>query len=250
MQTIAREMNFSETTFVLRAGERDADVRIFTPVNELPFAGHPTLGTAWVLAAGKCERYTLSLPIGRVPVTFEDGLAWFEAPPVDLGDPVPPRTAAAVLDLATEDLADAFPPRFAAVGPRFALIGVRSLAALRRAKPVTAIHEQLARGEFLGVFAFANEPYSPDADFAARMFFDAGGWREDPATGSANAAFAAYLATHGIRRAVAVEQGFEMRRPSRIYLDIPPSGEGYRVGGKVQRVLSGRFEEALAKRRP
>ncbi len=241
MQAIAREMNFSETTFVVAERERDADVRIFTPVTELPFAGHPTLGTAWVLAAAKRERYTLNLPIGSVPVSFEDGLAWLEAPPVDLGEPVPPRAAAAVLDLAIDDLANAFPSRFAAVGPRFALIGVRSLAALRRAKPVTAIHEQLAQGDFLGIFAFANEPYSPDADFAARMFFDAGGWREDPATGSANAAFAAYLATRGRSGAVTVEQGFEMLRPSRIHLDIGPSGNAYRVGGKVQPVLSGRF---------
>ena len=245
MQAIAREMNFSETTFVAREREQDADVRIFTPANELPFAGHPTLGTAWVLARrGGHDRYTLRLPIGDIAVSFEQGMAWLECPPVEIEDPIAARTAAALLDLSVEDLASSYPPRLAAVGPRFALIGVRSLAALRRAKPVSAAHEELAKGDFLGIFAFTEEPYGPNADFAARMSFNANGWREDPATSSANVAFAAYLADlrltrMGAKRPLVVEQGFEVQRPSRIYLDIPPTGDACRVGGKVFPVLSG-----------
>ena len=93
-------------------------------------------------------------------------------------------------------------------------------------------------GEFLGVFVFAPAP-SDSADCSARMFFDAGGWREDPATGSANAAFASLLRAAGTAGTVIVDQGVHMGRPSRVYLDI---GERIRVGGKVQRVLHGTFQ--------
>ena len=239
MQAIAHELNFSETTFVTEERGGRATVRIFTPTRELPFAGHPTLGTAWVLASG-ADRYTLDLKVGAVAVTFEDGIAWMTAPDVEFGDVVAGTTAAALLGLEEADLDVSVPARFAAIGPRFVLVGTKTMAALRRARVNAEVHATLmSPGDFLGVFAFAPPGYSADADFAARMFFDANGWREDPATGSATSAFAAYLRLHGKRGNAIVEQGFEMDRPSRLYLDI---GDSIRVGGKVQPVLTGRFE--------
>ena len=239
MQDIAREMNFSETTFVVDEREHDARVRIFTPAAELPFAGHPTIGTAWVLGRDR-GAYALDLDAGKVPVTFgDDGIVWMQPPEVDLGAMFDASTAAALLHLSAGDIDTAYPCRHAVVGPHFVLIGVSTLDALRRAWIDPDVHASVAAGEFIGVFAFAAEAYSADADFAARMYFDANGFREDPATGSANTAFAAYLRDLGNSGDVVVEQGFEIKRPSRLYLDV---GDVIRVGGKVQPVLTGSIE--------
>ena len=228
MQAIAREMNFSETTFVVAERDGDADVRIFTPIEELPFAGHPTIGTAWVLGRHRAE-YALNLEAGRVPVTFgDDGVAWMRPPPVAFGTTLAQTSSAALLQLSEDDLAPGYPSRFATVGPRFALIGVRSLDALRRARPAEQTPHCL--------FAFTDDTYTDDADFAARMFFNANGWREDPATGSANTAFAAYLRDLGQRGDIVVDQGVEVDRPSRLYLTL---GVEILVGGKVHPVMSG-----------
>ena len=239
MQAIAREMNFSETTFVVAESAREARVRIFTPGHELPFAGHPTLGTAWVLGRHR-PNYTLRLNAGRVRVTFETtGVVWMQPPPVQHGAEVPAASSAALVNLTEQDLASAYPARFLTVGPRFVLIGVNSLDALKRARPDASAHAELSGGTPLSIFLFSADPYGPDADFAARMFFDANGWREDPATGSANAALAAYLRGLGTEGKFIVEQGFEINRPSRLYLDI---GSTIRVGGKVRHVLAGTLQ--------
>ena len=236
MQAIAREMNFSETTFVLEEREGEAKVRIFTPDRELPFAGHPTLGTAWVLGRERGD-YTLDLAAGRVPVTFEaDGIVWMEPPPVDLGESLDAGRAAALLGLNEFDLDDRFPSRFATVGPWFALIGVETLDALRCIAINPAVYEEVAAGGWLALFAFTDEPYHDDADFAARMLIPFDGLREDPATGSANTALAAHLRSLGIHGSFVVEQGFEIDRPSRLYLEVE---DPIRVGGKVQPVLTG-----------
>ena len=159
-----------------------------------------------------------------------------QPPPVTLGDALPIELAAALLGLAEEDIDQSIPGRYAEIGPRFLLIGVRTLDTLRRARVDATIHADIAKDAFLGVFVFTQQGYSRDAHFAARMFFNANGWREDPATGSANAALAAYLRQRGVNGAFVVEQGFEIARPSRVYLDV---GRTIRVGGKVRPVLTG-----------
>ena len=239
MQAIAREMNFSESTFVVEERPEEAQVRIFTPVRDLPFAGHPTLGTAWVLGRDR-GAYSLDLAAGRIPVTFEaDGVVWMEPPPVDLGDTLDSGRAAALLGLDESDLDSRYPSRFATVGPWFALIGVRTLDALRRIAVAPMVYEDVAEGGWLAVFAFAEEPYNHDANFAARMLIPFNGIREDPATGSANTAFAAHLRSLGVGGRIVVEQGFEIERPSRLYLDV---ADPIRVGGKVHPVLTGTLD--------
>lgn len=236
MQAIALEMNFSETTFVVDERGGEASVRIFTTDRELPFAGHPTLGTAWVLGRERGS-YILDLPAGRVPVTFESGgVAWMEPPEVDLGEPVDAARVAGLLGLAAADLDDRYPCRFATVGPWFLLAGVRTLDALRRVAIDPAAYRELAAGGWLSLFVFAAEPYNDDADYSARMLTFHRGLHEDPATGSANTAFAAYLRVLGSRGSVVVEQGFEIGRPSRLYLEV---ADPIRVGGKVRPVLTG-----------
>ncbi|MAT83803.1 MAG: hypothetical protein CMD39_05895 [Gammaproteobacteria bacterium] len=240
MQAIAREMNFSETTFVTAvapspAGPRAA-VRIFTPAQELPFAGHPTLGTAWVLTGGTGTA-TLALAAGDVPVTFADGLGWLTPPPATAGDPLEAAAAAALLGLTPDDLDDTLPPRTVTCGPTFPIVGVASLAALKRVRVDLATQRTLGIDGF--PFAVCRQGYSKDADFAARMmFFDGTGMREDPATGSANAAFASYLRDRGETGRRIVEQGFEIGRPSRIHLAVE---ETLAVGGRVVPVAEGQL---------
>jgi len=235
MQAIAREMNFSETTFVTAQAAGRATVRIFTPNEELPFAGHPTLGTAWVLARGERARVVLALPVGDVPVDFDDGLAWLTPPPAIAGAALEPAAAAALLGLERADLDPDLEPQLVTCGPTFPIIGVQDLAALRRIRVDREVQQNLGVPGF--PFAVCRGGYSADADFAARMmFFDGVGMREDPATGSANAAFASYLHSRGIGGRCIVEQGFEIRRPSRIYLSV---GTQPAVGGRVQMVAEG-----------
>ncbi|MCR9278591.1 MAG: PhzF family phenazine biosynthesis protein [Pseudomonadaceae bacterium] len=241
MQDIAREMNFSETTFVIAEDEAGADVRIFTPEWELPFAGHPTIGTSWVLRDGR-DDLTLRLPIGDVPVSFSEDAAWMVPPEVSLGSTLAPEHAAGVLGLKEADLATAYPIQFAEVGPQFVLIGVRDRGALGRCEFNYPLYKQLLEqgNPMKCVFAFTDDAHNDGSDFAARMFFDSGGPREDAATGSANTAFAAYLRAlkglSGTGESYVVEQGVEMKRPSRLYLDV---GDVIRVGGAVQSVVRG-----------
>lgn len=236
MQTIAREMNFSETTFVTSRSEDHAVVRIFTPGEELPFAGHPTLGTAWVLTRGS-NPITLNLAAGAVPVRFREGIAWLTPPPVREGAAIEVAQAAALLGLAATDLDPEFDPQVLDCGPVFPMIATRSMDALKRVKVDLDVQRSLGIAGF--PFAFCRGGYSPGVDFAARMqFFDGHSMREDPATGSANAAFAYYLRARGVTGSRVVEQGFEIDRPSRIYLDI---GAELSVGGRVWPVLEGRL---------
>ncbi len=238
MQDIAREMNFSETTFVINRTDERARVRIFTPELELPFAGHPTLGTAWVLTGGE-GTYTLDLDVGPVAVRFAEGLGWISPPAVTLKDTFAGDAAAALIGLETTDLDTEFPIRFAEVGPKFVLIGLKNLAALKAAKVNETLYDKYLTDGFdlQCVFVFTSDSYSDDSDFAARMFFRSPGFREDPATGSANSAFAAYLKDlRGGEFEVVVDQGVEIKRPSRLYLKV---GESIEVGGRVQEVLRG-----------
>ena len=246
MQAIARETNFSETTFVCERTSTGARVRIFTPTHELPFAGHPTLGTAWVISQLECNPpasdITLQLGVGDVPVQidFQSDIVWLEAPAVRFGEGISVQSAAKLLNLEENDfLTSAFPIQSATAGPSFQLIAIRNRDALGSCRINTdAFMEFQAQGDGVqGLFVFTPDGYGQASDFAARMFFEADGVREDPATGSANCCFAAYLQVHAPDIATAiVDQGVEMGRPSTIYLQL---ADVNRVGGKVQHVFSG-----------
>lgn len=257
MQAIAREMNYSETTFLLSHDPRDGgyDVRIFTPAKELPFAGHPTLGTAFVIreeiAPRRPSEVALHLKIGRVPVRFEDAdgrsTAWMKAPDPQFGPSCPPELAAAAAGVSVEDLETRLPAQEMSVGITFLFVPLRSLEALRRCRFELAHREALRRAglEGFAIFAFTSEAHEAGNHYAARMFFDANGVREDPATGSANACFAAYLLKHVAAGAgsldVRVEQGYEIDRPSLLHLRGTREGadRGVSVGGRILPVLRG-----------
>jgi trans-2,3-dihydro-3-hydroxyanthranilate isomerase len=238
MQAIAREFGFSETTFLVSdphdatgAGVR---TRIFTPTYELPFAGHPTLGTAWVvrehLLPARADALTLALGVGPVPVAFEGELAWLTAPPVKLGETIPAEAIAPAIGLSPADLDPALPVQRANAGPSFIIVPVRRREALARARLDVSRIPELSTG----IYCFAREAESPANQVRARMFFESAGPREDPATGSATACLGAYLLAHrvyGAELALRIEQGVEMRRPSLLHLSA--HAHGIRVGGRV-----------------
>jgi trans-2,3-dihydro-3-hydroxyanthranilate isomerase len=254
MQAFAREMNFSETTFASPSPSDGAfDVRIFTPAAELPFAGHPTLGTAWVLQRffheGAPSELKLRSRIGEIAVEFDDGaygeLVRMRPRTPDLGAAVDAATMASHLSLAPSDIDAAHPCQLVSIGVAFVVVPVTHLVALRRARAVSLpLGED---GQPVFVLAYCMEPYEPGADVAARMFFDANGIREDPATGSAAACLAAYLASRrvfGSRRLRArVQQGYEVDRPSCLYIGASEDGGELRVdvAGKVRLVAQGRL---------
>lgn len=259
MQAIAREFNFAETTFVgARAPKRGGyPVRIFTPVREIPFAGHPTLGTATVIrnhvAPRKTPAIALDLGVGRIPVSFparQGGLAWMRQNPPAFGAVHPRAAAAALVGLASRDLDSRFPAQEVSTGFQFLLIPVKSLEAMRRA----AVDAQACRSYFaerpggeLPFFLFCPETYDPAHRINARAFAPSFGVPEDPATGSANGCLAGYLARYRYFGSdpvdVEVEQGYEIGRPSLLRLKAEEGPAGFRVevGGRVIEVAEGRL---------
>lgn len=259
MQQIALETNFSETTFVTsrELGPSGYPVRIFTPGQELPFAGHPTLGTAWVIrrhvAESEPASVALSLGVGRVPVTFErasDGAeaVWFTAPPIEFGPSCAPDRMASALGLTADDIDRRAPVQQLSAGIVVVIVPVRSKAALDRCRlDVDRFASLAAEGFRPFVYVFCAEPEMPGNDMAARFFFEANGIREDPATGSATACLGRYLLVHGFLGAgdvnVRIEQGAAVGRPSLLMLQASEQ-DGLpviRVGGGVVPVMDGRL---------
>lgn len=249
MQRIARETNFSETTFILSDEPRDGGygVRIFTPAAEIPFAGHPTLGTAFVLRneilGHRPDTVTLNLGVGQVPLSFtRDGdgrdTVWMRAPQVELGQIRSPEQLAGIVGLAVGDLDARFPIQDASIGISFTIIPVRTLDAMQRARFNRAAHDRQANVQH-AQFLFSSQTYSPRNQINARMFAESFGVSEDPATGSANACLGAYLLQHqylpGERLDIRVEQGYEIGRPSLLFVRAQRSAAGADVvvGGHV-----------------
>jgi trans-2,3-dihydro-3-hydroxyanthranilate isomerase len=250
LQKIALEMNYSETTFVLSEEETGGgyDVRIFTPNDEIPFAGHPTLGTAYVIQyeilAGPVESISLKLKAGEIPVTFGEVL-WMRQLPPTFGATLDSALIAPTLNLEMADLDDRSPVQEVSTGLPALIVPLRDLDALRRCKVDWERHTEVAGpGKNLYVFCPESHDDGP-GDLSARMFANDPGVPEDPATGSAAGCLAAYLLEHGYLGTdsinVRVEQGYEIGRPSLLYLKAARDGDQttVHVGGKVQMVARG-----------
>jgi trans-2,3-dihydro-3-hydroxyanthranilate isomerase len=250
LQKIALEMNYSETTFVLSEEEIGGgfDVRIFTPGEEVPFAGHPTLGTAYVIQqeilANPAERITLKLKAGLVPVTFGE-ILWMRQLSPTFGMVLDPASVADTLGLEVADLDDRYPVQGVSTGLPALIVPLRDLDALRRCKIDWERHTEVA-GPGKNLYVFCPEPHDEGpGDLSARMFANDLGIPEDPATGSAAGCLAAYLLEHRYLGTdpvdVHVEQGYEIGRPSLLYLRATSDGNEIQVdvGGKVQLVAKG-----------
>jgi trans-2,3-dihydro-3-hydroxyanthranilate isomerase len=250
LRKIALEMNYSETTFLLAEEERDGgyDVRIFTPGGEIPFAGHPTLGTAFVIRqeilAEPVERVTLNLKAGKIPVTFGEVL-WMRQLPPTFGATLDPASVSLALNLEEADLDGDFPTQEVSTGLPAIVVPLKSLDALRRCKVDWERYVELV-GQGKNLYVFCPEAHeNGPGDLAARMFADDLGIPEDPATGSAAGCLAGYLVEHRYLGTdsidVRIEQGYEIGRPSLLYLRAEREGAetSVFVGGKVQMVARG-----------
>lgn len=252
MQAIAREMNLSETTFIFPGDgaverERGVRVRIFTVQEELPFAGHPTLGTAFALRGSSgANDIALDLNVGKVPVRFEQtaGEPVFgemtQADPT-LGMQHERETVARVTGMRLDDFDASLPIETVSTGVPFTVTPLKSLAVMQKLKvDLQGAAEYLGKtgGKFL--YFVTRETVDPAAGLHARMLFYNG---EDPATGSAAGCAAAWMVAHGVARPdqqVFIEQGVEMQRPSRIFVRASRRDNrivNVRVGGNAVEVI-------------
>ena len=262
MQRIAKEMNYSETTFILKGGKRDKgyDVRIFTPESEIPFAGHPTLGTAWIIkqySRGETAQFRLkeadstvilNLKAGQIPVTVKDPILWMDQIEPEFGKIYDPEMVSGVLNTGKEDIDDRFPVQAVSTGLPFVIVPFKTLEALKKVKINIEKYYEKAVPQGAGAFlVFCPETYNSENDLNVRVFAECYGVPEDPATGSANGCLAGYLVKHRCFQKqsidIRVEQGYEIGRPSLLYLRAGDK-EGkidVHVGGKVILIASGKL---------
>jgi len=258
MQAIAREMNLSETTFILPASpeierERGVRVRIFTVQEELPFAGHPTLGTAMALrnmssGGARPDRVALDLAVGKIPVEFKsdaDGRVFGEMRQRDpeFGSVHSRQDVARATGLAVEEFDANLPVQTVSTGVPFAIVPVRTLESMRRLRvDINRVADYVEKRDAKFLYFVSQEAEDPEARLHARMIFSNG---EDPATGSAAGCAAAWMVRYGVARpdeTAIIEQGIEIKRPSRIFVRASLSGQtvaNVRVGGYAVEVLRG-----------
>ncbi|MGC2551794.1 MAG: PhzF family phenazine biosynthesis protein [Candidatus Sulfotelmatobacter sp.] len=254
MQSIAREMNLSETTFILprdAAVEREQGtrVRIFTVQEELPFAGHPTLGTAFALRGESAlPQVTLQLNVGKVPVHFEDKAG---EPPFGEMTQIDPtfltqhdrEAVARATGLSADSFDDSLPIETVSTGVPFTVTPLKSLALIQNLQvDLAGVAEYLAKSSGKFFYFVTRETVDRDARLHARMLYYNG---EDPATGSAAGCAAAWMVAHGVAQSderVMIEQGVEMKRPSRIFVRAARRDNrvvNVRVGGHSVEIVRG-----------
>jgi len=257
MQQITKEMNYSETTFILSEESREDsyDVRIFTPGAEVPFAGHPTLGTAYIIRQEiinkPVETVNLNLKVGRIPITFQDAgegkdILWMKQIEPTFGEVFDAGDIAQALTVDKDDIDDRFPIHEVSTGLPFIIVPLRTLDAAKRSKINKDVFFKLIKNtQAKMVLLFCPETYNRDNNLNVRVFCDYYGIPEDPATGSGNGCLAGYLVKNryfGTSKIdVRVEQGYEMGRPSLLYLRAEEKGGKIEVsvGGKVVMVAKG-----------
>lgn len=254
MQQIAAEMHYSETTFI-RSGLHENggyDVRIFTPAEEVPFAGHPTLGTAFVireeLQDESAAEIILNLKVGQIPVQYDESenVLWMHQQSPTFGETVDKNALAKVLDVNPDDFHLELPSQIVSTGLPFIIVPLKSMDAVKKARLDFAHYPEMLDGlETKAILLFAPETEHPENALHVRVFAEYYGVLEDPATGSANGCLAGYLAQHQFFQTkaidIAVEQGYEIGRPSRLFLRTTTQASEIQVfiGGQVIAVASG-----------
>jgi trans-2,3-dihydro-3-hydroxyanthranilate isomerase len=245
MQRIARELNLSETAFILPATRRDcvACLRIFTPARELRFAGHPTIGSAYVariagVVAPDRMAFSFEEGVGEIPIRVEDDLIWLRTPRIERVGGCDRAACARVLDLREWDLLPDAPPQVYSAGNPTLFVAVADRETVDRARvdapALSELEEQI--GEAIGLFVFT--PTSGGA--YSRFFAPEYGVVEDPATGSATGPLAAYMMANSLwpgtdGTTFVSEQGVKMGRRSFLHVRIRGGNgsDGIDVGGKV-----------------
>lgn len=255
MQKIARETNYSETTFIITDKKHDEgyDVRIFTPKEEVPFAGHPALGTAYVIRQEiirkPVDKVLLNLKVGQIPVTFgSDEILWMRQKEPTFGRTFESEEISRILSIETEAIDDRFPIETVSTGLPFMIVPLRKLEIVKKCSVVKDLYFDLIKDtEAKSILVFSPETYNAENSLNVRVFVDYFGIPEDPATGSANGCLAAYLVKHRYfeteQLKIRVEQGYEVGRPSLLYLNADFRGGtiNVSVGGKVIPIVKGEF---------
>ena len=259
MQQIAKEMNYSETTFIRSDMQRDEgyDVRIFTPQTELPFAGHPTLGTAYViqkeLVKDQVKEIKLNLKIGQIPVILSykndqvDTLYMKQKSPI-FGNNYGADVMAEILGLDFEDIEDSYPICEVSTGVFCFIVPLKTLSAVKKASiDLKKFYKFIEASQAKTILIFTKETLKEKNDLHVRFFAHYLGVPEDPATGSANGCLAAYLVKYkyfGTKKIdVRVEQGYGLGRPSILLLEAEEKAReiNVRVGGRVFMIASGKL---------
>ena len=254
MLQIAREMNYSETTFLLSSEQQNGgyDVRIFTPTKELPFAGHPTLGTAYIIQRkiikSLVEQVVLNLGVGQIPVSWKGEVLWMSQNVPTFAQKHQVETVAEVLNLEVVDIDTRFPIQEVSTGIPFIIVPLKSLVALKKAKVnLDKYYQFLQTTKVTEILIFCPETYKDIDDLSVRMFAPYLGITEDPATGSANGCLAGYLAEYNYfnqrKIDIRVEQGYEINRPSLLLLQAEKKAGKIEVfvGGNVVMIAQGKF---------
>jgi trans-2,3-dihydro-3-hydroxyanthranilate isomerase len=258
MQGLAKEINFSETTFILPSKEYLAKVRIFTPGIEIPFAGHPTLGSTYVLRESNMlekniQKIQLELAIGPIKVEiFEDNFFNMIQPePQFLGKFDNLSKLAEILNIKTSDIDDSLTPQYVSTGLPYLFVPIKSLKATKSVEINLRLLKDYLKDYVVDeVVVFTKETVHTDSHVHMRMFAPFAGVNEDPATGSAAGPVAAfleensYLESHEIGSEIIIEQGYEINRPSNIITSIigmKKDIKGVNVGGKVKKLMEGSY---------
>lgn len=259
MQKIAKEMNYSETTFITSTDLRKGgyDVRIFTPEQELPFAGHPTLGTAYILQKEivnqAVAQIVLNLQVGQIPVTLYYSNErveelWMQQKQPTFHQAFTADALAEVLNLDLAEIDSKHPIQEVSTGIPFIIVPLKTHASLKRINiNRDKYFELVSNTQAKAILVFCPETNKPENDLSVRVFAEAVGVPEDPATGSANGCLAGYLVkslyfgTDSID--LRVEQGYEIGRPSLLLLKAQQTDTEIKVfvGGNVIMVASGEF---------
>lgn len=248
MQQIANEIGFSETTFILSGKKDDGgyDVRIFTPDVEVPFAGHPTLGTAHVIHSiiedGTSDNVLLNLKVGQIPVAADEyGLTMSQNEPI-FGEILSKESVAGVLSISPDDIRDDYPVQWVSTGLEAIIVPLKTVDTVKRCHVNhDQFHKFIKEHYKCNILGFVQE----GSNIRCRVFMDDPGFLEDPATGSANGDLAGYLLKHNFFGKTCIEydvnQGSEMGRPSKLHIKASYDNEKYTilVGGKAYVVAEG-----------
>jgi trans-2,3-dihydro-3-hydroxyanthranilate isomerase len=259
MQQLAKEVNYSETTFITSTEPQNGgyDVRIFTPKRELPFAGHPTLGTAYIIQQTMLNQAVdtvkLNLKVGQIPVTWQNldelgEVLWMRQNSPTFHQKLEISALSQVLSLPTDAIDSRFPIQEVSTGIPFIIVPLKNHAALKQIRVNRARYFELVETtESKEILVFCPETYDPKNQLSVRVFAESLGIPEDPATGSANGCLAGYLVEYSYFGEtfidVRVEQGYEIGRPSLLLLKAQKTAEtiDVSVGGKVVMVAKGEF---------
>ena len=259
MLQITREMNYSETTFILSDEQQNGgyDVRIFTPGAEVPFAGHPTLGTAFIIRkeiiSKPVEQIILNLKVGQIPVTFKktgegDDILWMKQVEPTFAKTLDAKLISQVLGIDEDEIDERFPITEVSTGLFAMIVPLKNLDSIKRIKiNLDEYYELIEKTTAKVILVFCPETYQKQNDLNVRVFGYYYGVPEDPATGSANGCLAGYLTRNkyfGTNKIdIRVEQGYEINRPSLLYLQAEDKSStiDVNVGGKVIMIAVGKL---------